>query len=181
MRSTSSPAMRPASRVACRCESSKYAGTVMTAFVGLPARWRTSLRIIAESSSGVYSWPAMLTCSTFRPPAVSRSTIWCGMSFEFLLQVGERAAHEPLDAEDGVLGVGQRRVRGPRVPTRTVPSSWKLMTAGHERDAVRIADDDRPAVLDVRREAEGGAQIDADDGGGGHGVRGSTWKNERWR
>ncbi len=33
MRSTSSPASVPASFVACRCESSKYAGTVMIACV----------------------------------------------------------------------------------------------------------------------------------------------------
>ena len=31
IRRTSSPAMRPASLVACRCASLKYAGTVMTA------------------------------------------------------------------------------------------------------------------------------------------------------
>ena len=33
MRSTSRPAILPASLVACRCESLKYAGTVMTALV----------------------------------------------------------------------------------------------------------------------------------------------------
>ena len=51
------------------------------------------------------------------------------------------------------------------VPTRTVPSSWKLMHARDEGDAGRVADDDRPAVLDVGGEAEGGAEVDADDGG----------------
>ena len=38
--------------------------------------------------------------------------------------------------------------------------------AGHEGDAVLVANDDDAAVLDVRREAERGAQIDADDGRG---------------
>ena len=34
------------------------------------------------------------------------------MSFSSFSQVGEGAAHEPLDAEDGVLGVGQGAVAG---------------------------------------------------------------------
>ena len=54
------------------------------------------------------------------------------------------------------------------VPTSTVPSSWKLMQLGTSATPLRVADDDRPPVLDVRREAEGGAQVDADDGGVAH-------------
>ena len=40
--------------------------------------------------------------------------------------------------------------------------------ARHEGDAGLVADDDRPAVAHVGGEAEGGAQVDADDGGGWH-------------
>jgi hypothetical protein len=60
MRATSSPAISPASRVACRCVSEKYAGTVITALrIGRPSRaWAISFkrdRMIAEISCGVYS------------------------------------------------------------------------------------------------------------------------------
>ena len=82
---------------------------------------------------------------------------------QFLLQVGERAAHEPLDAEDGVLGVGERAVaRGGADEDGAVVV--EADDARHEGDAGCVADDDRPAVLDVRGEAERGAQVDADDG-----------------
>ena len=54
--------MRPASLVACRCASLKYAGTVMTASVIFSPRnfaaSSTSLRSTsAEISSGAYSRP----------------------------------------------------------------------------------------------------------------------------
>ena len=55
------------------------------------------------------------------------------------------------------------------VPTRTVPSSWKLRQLGTRATPGGVADDDGAAVLDVGREAERGAEVDADDGGG-HGV-----------
>ena len=60
---------------------------------------------------------------------------------------------------------GSHRARSrAAVPTSTVPSSWKLMTLGTRAMPLVVADDDRAAVLDVRGEAEGGAEIDADDG-----------------
>ena len=62
MRMTSSPAIWPASFVAWRCASLKYAGTVSTAFVtGWPtyssAACLSFWRIIAETSGGEYSFP----------------------------------------------------------------------------------------------------------------------------
>ncbi len=52
--------MRPASLVAWRCASSKYAGTVMTAPVSEPpiassARSRSTLRISADTSTGLFT------------------------------------------------------------------------------------------------------------------------------
>ena len=122
MRSTSRPAIRPASRVAWRCESSKYAGTVMTALVGFPARCRTSLRIIAESSSGVYSRPAILTCSTFRPSPVSCSTIWCGMSSSSFFKSASVRPMSRLTLKMVCSGSESARSFA-AVPTRTVPLS----------------------------------------------------------
>ena len=62
IRSTSNPAIRPASLVAWRCASLKYAGTVITASVTLSPRClpasSTSLRsTCAEISSGAYCLP----------------------------------------------------------------------------------------------------------------------------
>ena len=82
MRSTSSPAMRPASRVAVRCASLKYAGTVMTARSTSKsnspafrkyssARHLSSRRTNAEISGGVNSRSPMPTRTT--PPPVSPS------------------------------------------------------------------------------------------------------------
>ena len=57
MRRTSSPAMRPASLVAWRCASSKYAGTVITASVTGSPRYFSAIFFIcsmtmAEISGG---------------------------------------------------------------------------------------------------------------------------------
>jgi hypothetical protein len=62
IRSTSSPAIWPASLVACRWASLKYAGTVMTASVtrspsDLAASSASLRRISAEISSGEYCLP----------------------------------------------------------------------------------------------------------------------------
>jgi hypothetical protein len=66
MRTTSSPAVSPASRVACRCASEKYAGTVMTARrtgapSTAPARCLSVRRMTAEISGGMYSRSPSLT------------------------------------------------------------------------------------------------------------------------
>ena len=66
MRSTSSPAIDPASLVAVRCASSKYAGTVMTAWVTVSPRYDSASlfslpRMRAEISCAVYGLPSMST------------------------------------------------------------------------------------------------------------------------
>ena len=72
MRSTSSPAIWPASLVAWRCESSKYAGTVTTAWSTVSPRYasasRFSLpRICAEISCGVHFLPSTSGPQSFSP------------------------------------------------------------------------------------------------------------------
>src|ERR1700694_5380793 len=69
IRKTSSPAIVPASLVAWRCESLKYAGTVITACVTFsPSLASASVlsfcRIMAEISGGLYS----------RPPSTTRTS-----------------------------------------------------------------------------------------------------------
>src|SRR5450759_5314297 len=74
MRLTSRPAILPASLVAWRCESLKYAGTVMTASLTLSPRYSSAsrlsfCRIIAEISGGVYVLPPISTMASPFGPA----------------------------------------------------------------------------------------------------------------
>ncbi len=64
IRSTSRPAIWPASLVAVRCASSKYAGTVITAWVTVSPRYDSAsrfsfCRMRAAISWGVYCLPSM--------------------------------------------------------------------------------------------------------------------------
>ena len=82
MRITSRPAIWPASLVAWRCASLKYAGTVMTALVTGCPRYSSAAcfsfcRIIAEISGGEYSLPCALTRAS---PLLARTT-WYGTIF----------------------------------------------------------------------------------------------------
>src|SRR6185436_8782179 len=87
--------------------------------------------------------------------------------FEFFLEVGECATHEPLDAEDGVFRVGERPLlRG--APDEHTSVVMKGDATRYERGAAFVAHDDRAPVLDERGEAEGGSQIDPDDLRSGH-------------
>ena len=66
MRSTSRPAIFPASLVAWRWLSLKYAGTVMTAWVTFSPRYASAAsfslrRIIPEISGGAYCLPRIST------------------------------------------------------------------------------------------------------------------------
>src|SRR5205823_8310663 len=65
---------------------------------------------------------------------------------EFLLQVRERSPHEPLDAENRVLGIGERAVAG-RGADEDRAIVVEADDARHERDTVGVADNDRPAIL----------------------------------
>jgi hypothetical protein len=85
IRLTSSPAIFPAFTVACRCASSKYAGTVITASVIFsPSFASTSAlifeRIIAEISSGLLSSPPNLTITRSSVPFEILNGE-CGISF----------------------------------------------------------------------------------------------------
>ena len=101
----------------------------MTARVGLPARLRTSRRIMADSSSGVCSRSPIRTVNTFRPPPASRSVIWCGMSFNSCRRSARVRPMSRLTLKIVCSGSLRARSRA-AVPTRTVPSGWKLMTLG---------------------------------------------------
>src|SRR3989442_3763626 len=82
IRITSSPAIRPASLVALRCESLKYAGQVITALVtGVPknvsASRRSSVSTIAEISGGEYCCsPRAMRTSSCGPATTEYGMRW---------------------------------------------------------------------------------------------------------
>src|SRR5262249_786974 len=75
----------------------------------------------------------------------------------------ERAAHEPLDAEDRVFRIREGSVAG-RGADEHAAVVVETDATGDQRNAAFVTHDDRPAVLDKRREAKGGAQVNTDDG-----------------
>src|SRR5262249_37663704 len=82
---------------------------------------------------------------------------------EFLLEVGEGAAHEPLDAVNRVVGVAEAALAG-FAADEDAAVVVEADDARDEGDASLVADHDGPAAVHVGGEAEGGAQVDADDG-----------------
>ena len=77
IRITFSPATSPAAFVAARCESSKYAGTVITASVIFSPSFASASalsldRIIADTSSGRYCLSASVTST---PPLVPAAIV----------------------------------------------------------------------------------------------------------
>ena len=88
-----------------------------------------------------------------------------GDVLQFRAEIGERPAHQPLDAENGVRRIEQRPLlRGAADEHRAV--RMKTDARRDECDARAVAEDLRPAVAHRRREAVRRAEIDADDGGG---------------
>ena len=71
MRRTFRPQIAPASFVACRCESLKYAGTVMTAFFTSPPRYASAISFIFSSTMEEISSGA----NCFRSPLKDTSII----------------------------------------------------------------------------------------------------------
>ena len=71
----------------------------------------------------------MTTCSTFRPPEASALDDLMRDQLQFLLQIGERPAHEPLDAKNGVFRIGQCPLASGRADENR-PVVVKLMTLG---------------------------------------------------
>uniref|UniRef100_A0A182ULX2 Uncharacterized protein n=1 Tax=Anopheles merus TaxID=30066 RepID=A0A182ULX2_ANOME len=87
MRSTFNPAIAPASFVACRWLSLKYAGTVMTAFFTECPRYASAVSFILvstieDTSSGKNDFfsPLYSTCSFGLPPSLITSNGQCFMS-----------------------------------------------------------------------------------------------------
>src|SRR5438034_790343 len=117
---TSSPASRPASLVACRCASSKYAGTVTTA-------WRTSMpscssarifrarRISADTSTGELVVPRSMPTAVAAQASLARvspgSEIWKSAISDLrraaldLVEVA-RVVAQPREQLPGVLQLG---------------------------------------------------------------------------
>ena len=125
IRSTSSPAIRPASLVAWRWESLKYAGTVITALVTVSPRWRSAVSFIFLSTAALIWEGAFFSprTSTQASPLSARTILYGTMSTS-LRTTGSsnRRPISRLTAKTVFSGlVTAWRLAG--MPTRVSPSS----------------------------------------------------------
>ena len=115
-------------------------------------------RIIAEISGGEYSLPLRVHARV----AVAGAHDLVRHHLHLFVHLVELAAHEALDREHGVLGVGDG------LPLRDLADE-PLARLGERHDrrrqaaAFRVGDDDRLAAFHDRDDGVGGAEVDADD------------------
>ena len=163
--------MRPASLVAWRCASSKYAGTVTTASVTGSPRYVSAISFILASTIAEISGGEMSRPCTLDPGvAVGRRDDAVGRELDLLLDLGrvELAAHQALDREDGVLRVGHRLALGdlpdqPLAARREADDrrrGARPFGVGNDLDVGRRT---RMRHLDDGDARVGGPQIDPDD------------------
>src|SRR3954453_11088318 len=130
MRLTSSPATLPASLVAWRWSSLKYAGTVITAPSTLSPRYASAsvfsfCRIIALTSGGEYSLPPAFTrASPFWPRTTLNGTIVSSSLTSASLRPMKRLT------ENTVFSGLETACRLATVPTRRSPPPVKATTEG---------------------------------------------------
>ena len=163
MRMTSRPAIWPASLVACRCASLKYAGTVMTALsTGCPryssAACFSFCRIIAEISGGEYSLPCALTRAS---PLLARTT-WYGTIFISSLTSSNLRPMKRLIEKTVFSGIGHRLPLG-HLADQAFAGLGERDHRRRQPSAFGIGDDDRFAAFHDGDDRVGGAQVDADD------------------
>ncbi len=174
--------MRPASRVAVRCASLKYAGTVITArstslsispcsAKNASARCFRSRRMNAEISGGVNSRSPRPILTT--PPASPATRN--GSRLASSLTSSEPLAHEPLDRIHGPRRVGQQTTLGFAADVDRAVLGRRRDDRRHQRVVAAIADDDRRAVLHEGDEAVRRAEVDADDFRHAHSRGPSPW------
>src|SRR5256885_671342 len=130
MRLTSRPAILPASLVAWRCASLKYAGTVMTALSTVSPRYASAsclsfCRIIALISGGEYSLsPAKTRASPFAPETTRYGTIVSSSLTSASLRPMKRLI------ENTVFSGFVTACRLATAPTRRSPPPVKATTEG---------------------------------------------------
>ena len=170
MRLTSRPATLPASLVAWRWSSLKYAGTVMTAAVDRVAEvgLGVGLQLLQDHRADL-GRRVLLAARLDARVAVRAGDDLVGDDRLLLAHLGLLAAHEALDGEDGVLRVGDRLALG--------DGADEALAALREGDdgrggatALGVLDDGRLAALEDGHARVRRAEVDAD--GLGHGCGG---------
>ncbi len=161
-RSTFRPASCAASFVACRCASSKYAGTVMTAPTRSSpsvssARCRSVARISADTSTGVFDAGGGHEADhAWRRRRSRRRDACVGV------EVVAAAAHQPLDRHDRVARVARRAASSASQPTVAPPSAAIAHDRRQQRAAVLVGQHVGHAVAHRGDERVRRAEVDAD-------------------
>ena len=162
MRLTSRPAILPASLVAWRWSSLKYAGTVMTAQSTVSPRYASAsdfsfCRIIAEISGGRVLLDRLVFDAGV---AVGTGDDLVGDDRLLLAYLGLLAAHEALDREDGVLRVGHSLALGDRAD-EALAGAGEGDNGRGRATALGVLDHGRLAALQHGHARVGRAEVDA--------------------
>ena len=115
-------------------------------------------RIIAEISGGEYSLPLRVHARI----AVAGAHHLVRHHLHLFVDLVELPAHEALDREDGVLGVGDRLPLGD-LADQPLAGLGERDDRRRQPPAFRVGDDHRLAAFHHGDDGVGGAQIDADD------------------
>ena len=163
MRITSRPAILPASLVACRCASLKYAGTVITACVTFSPRYASAAsfslaRIIAEISGGEYFLPLISTRASFDVAAHHLVGDHLHLFGDFVVA----PPHEALDRKNRVLGVGDGLPLGD-LADQPLPALGERHDGRRGAVAFLVGNDGRLPAFHDGHHGVRGSQVDADN------------------
>ena len=163
MRLTSRPAIRPASLVAWRCASLKYAGDGDHGFGDLLAQigLRSRLHRLQDEPGDLLRREG-LAANFHRCVAILRRDDLVREPPEFLADLVQLPSDQALDREHRVLGIGDRLALG----GETHQPLTRLREADHRGGgphAFRVGDDDRLSALHDGDARIGRPEIDADD------------------
>ena len=123
--------MRPASLVAWRWASLKYAGTVITAFVDRRAEVVFGILLqLAQDHRGNLGRRVGAVAQLEPNHRFAACGDAKGKELQFVLDVGEPAAHQALHGINGALGLRRSAARAPRCrPRLPRPARWKPRSA----------------------------------------------------
>ena len=165
--------MRPASLVAWRCASLKYAGTVTTASVTRLAELGLGVGLqLLEDHRGDLRRRVLLAVGLHAGVAVRAGDDAVGDDRHLLRHLGRLAAHEALDGEDGVLGVRDRLALGRRAD-EPLPVLRERDDGRRGAPALGVLEHGRIAAFEDGHARVRRAEIDADDSA--HGGECSSW------
>ena len=135
----------------------------MTALVtGWPEILLGGLLQLLQDHRGDFRRRILLAARVDARIAVARAHHLVRHHLHLFVDLVELAAHEALDREDGVLGVGDRLPLG-HLADQPLARLRERHDRRRQAAALRVRDDDGLAAFHDRDDGVGGAEVDADD------------------